>query len=149
MCKLISYPLANNTVINNLTSLKLCTVGHMTFIKYKAFCVSPRKQLLILWRIEYKVISITYKYLNWLTSRCKYLGQATSWWQNFSAKGQVQFLQQDPLNMSMQPMKQHYLSFTKVTNVPFKYSTARCDISSVTIYLMETAISLFYDLHGK
>lgn len=40
-------------------------------------------------------------------------------------------------------------SFTKATNVPFKYSTARCDISSVTIYLMETAISLFYDLHGK
>lgn len=52
MCKLISYPLANNTVINNLTSLKLCTVGHMTFIKYKAFCVSPKTKQLILEQIS-------------------------------------------------------------------------------------------------
>lgn len=53
--------------------------------------------------------------LSWLTSRCKYLGQVMSWWWNFSAKGQVQFLQQDPLNMSMQPVKQHYRSFIKLT----------------------------------
>ena len=38
-----SYPLANNTVINNLTSLKPCTVGHMTFIKYNAFCNFPKQ----------------------------------------------------------------------------------------------------------
>lgn len=62
MCKLISYPLVNNTVINNLTSLKLCTVGHMTFIKYKAFCDSPKNNL-VYWRIEYKAISIMYKWL--------------------------------------------------------------------------------------
>ena len=29
--------------------------------------------------------------------------------------------------MSMQPMKQHDLKVTKVTNVPFKYSKERCD----------------------
>lgn len=58
----ISYPLANNTVINNLTSLKLCTVGHMTFIKYKAFCDSPKKTIItkISQRIEYKVMFTMY-----------------------------------------------------------------------------------------
>lgn len=45
ICKQITYPLANKTETNNLTSLKLCTVGHITFIKYKAFCDSPKKQL--------------------------------------------------------------------------------------------------------
>lgn len=43
----MSYPQANKTVINNLTSLKPCTVGHMTFIKYNAFCDSPKKELYI------------------------------------------------------------------------------------------------------
>ena len=71
MCKLISYPLANNTVISNLTSLKLCTVGQMTFIKFKAFCDSPKNNCyknLVNWRIEYKAISIMYKYLKMISS---------------------------------------------------------------------------------
>ena len=48
--------------------------------------------------------------------------------------------------MSLQPMKQHSRSFIKLTNVTFKYSKARCDISSVIIYIMETDISLFYNI---
>ena len=40
--------------------------------------------------------------------------------------------------MTMQPMKQHYRSFTKLTSVPFKHRQGRCDI-----YHMETDISLF------
>ena len=38
----MSYPFANSTVINNFTSLKSCTVGHITFIRYNAFCDSPK-----------------------------------------------------------------------------------------------------------